>query len=68
MPAIHPSQREVRTNLEDLLPIMSVQHDAILSKQGDITIAYKVELPELFSLSDQDYEAFHQVWIKAIKV
>ncbi|HWJ26759.1 MAG TPA: TraG family conjugative transposon ATPase, partial [Flavisolibacter sp.] len=30
--------------------------------------AFKVELPELFTLSDQDYEAFHWAWIKAIKV
>jgi conjugation system TraG family ATPase len=54
--------------LENILPIIGVQHDAILSKQGDITIAFKVALPELFTLSDKDYEAFHQAWIKAIKV
>jgi conjugation system TraG family ATPase len=54
--------------LENILPIMGVEHDSILSKQGDITIAFKVELPELFTLSDKDYEAFHQTWIKAIKV
>lgn len=54
--------------LADILPIMDVQHDCILSKQGDVTIAYKVELPELFTLSDQEYEAFHQSWLKAIKV
>lgn len=54
--------------LDDILPIMSVEHDAILSKQGDITIGFVCELPELFTLSDKDYEAFHQAWIKAIKV
>ena len=45
-----------------------MEHNSILSKQGDITIAYKVALPELFTLSDKDYESFHQAWIKAIKV
>src|SRR5690606_26283367 len=35
---------------------------------GDATLAYKVELPELFTLSDQEYEAFHQAWLKAIKL
>jgi conjugation system TraG family ATPase len=54
--------------LEDILPLMAVEHDAILSKQGDITIAFEGDLPELFTLSDKDYEAFHQSWIKAIKV
>lgn len=54
--------------LEDILPIMDVEHDCILSKHGDITVAYKVELPEIFTMSDSDYESFHQIWIKAIKV
>lgn len=54
--------------LQDILPIYGIEHDAILSKNGDVTIAYKVALPELFTLSDHDYEAFHQVLVKAIKV
>ncbi|MBW7893255.1 MAG: DUF3875 domain-containing protein, partial [Chitinophagaceae bacterium] len=54
--------------MEDILPVMAVEQDCILSKQGDITIAFKAELPEIFTLSDQEYEAFHQAWIKAIKI
>lgn len=54
--------------LEDILPILDVEHDCILSKQGDITVAYKVALPEIFTLSDREYEALHDGWIKAIKV
>lgn len=47
---------------------MGVEYDCILSKQGDITLVFKAELPEIFTLSDQEYEAFHQAWIKAIKI
>ncbi len=54
--------------LSDILPVYGVEHDAILSKQGDITIAFKCDLPEIFTMSDQEYEAFHHAWIKAIKV
>ncbi|MEP6466065.1 MAG: TraG family conjugative transposon ATPase [Parafilimonas sp.] len=54
--------------LEEILPILGVEQDCILSKQGDVTIAYKAELPEIFSMNDQDYETFHQAWIKAIKI
>lgn len=54
--------------MEDILPIMAVEHDCILSKQGDVTIVFKAELPEIFTMSDQEYEVFHQSWIKAIKV
>ncbi|MFW2477635.1 MAG: DUF3875 domain-containing protein, partial [Sediminibacterium sp.] len=55
-------------HLKDILPIFGVEHDCILSKQGDVTIAYEVILPELFTLSDQEYEALHQSLIKAIKI
>lgn len=54
--------------LKDILPIMGVEHDCLLSKQGDVTAAFEVVLPELFTLSDQEYEALHQAFIKAIKV
>ena len=55
-------------NLEEVLPIFGIEHDAILSKQGDITIAYSVDLPEIFTLSDNEYESLHQSLIKAIKI
>ncbi len=54
--------------LSEILPIMGVEHDCILSKQGDVTIAYEVTLPEVFTLSDQDYEALHHALIKAIRI
>lgn len=47
---------------------MDVEHDCILSKQGDISIVFKVALPEIFTQSDDNYEALHQSLIKAIKV
>ncbi|MFD2871935.1 TraG family conjugative transposon ATPase [Mucilaginibacter ximonensis] len=55
-------------NLAEHLPIMGVEHDCILSKQGDITIAFKIALPEAFTLSDEDYEEMHQCLVKAVKI
>ena len=55
-------------NLIDILPVYGVEHDTILSKMGDITVVFKVELPELFTMSNDEYEAFHHSWIKAIKI
>ena len=55
-------------DLSKVFPIYKVENDCILSKQGDVTLAYEVTLPEIFTLSDQEYEAFHQILIKAIKV
>lgn len=47
---------------------MGIEHDFILSKKGDFTAVFEVELPEAFTLADADYENIHQSWVKAIKV
>lgn len=54
--------------LSKVFPIYKVEQDCILSKQGDISLAFEAVLPEIFTLSDQEYEAFHQILVKAIKV
>ena len=54
--------------LNKMMPLLGVEQDCILSKSGDITLAFKAHLPELFTLSNDDYEAFHQTWIKAIRI
>ncbi|MFC0514654.1 TraG family conjugative transposon ATPase [Mucilaginibacter angelicae] len=54
--------------LSDILPILGIENDCILSKQGEFTVAYRLSLPEIFTLSDDQYENLHQTWIKAIRV
>jgi conjugation system TraG family ATPase len=53
--------------LSDISPIFDVQHDCILSKGGDISIVLKLELPEIFSMSADNYETIHFGFVKAIK-
>ena len=55
-------------SLFDILPIYGVEHASIISKMGDVTVAFRIELPELFTMSNEEYESFHHAWIKAIKV
>lgn len=55
-------------NLNDILPVYAIEHNAILSKMVDVTVVFEVQLPELFTMSNDEYEAFHHAWIKAIKV
>ncbi|MCR8560451.1 TraG family conjugative transposon ATPase [Mucilaginibacter sp. BJC16-A38] len=54
--------------LADILPLVRVENGAILSAFGDVTIGFRAELPEIFTLSDRDYEAYHQAWVKAIRL
>src|SRR5262245_24123093 len=55
-------------NLADLFPIWGIEHDCILSRQGDLTLAFEVMLPEIFTLSNEDYESLHHAWIKAVRL
>ena len=54
--------------LENKFPLLTVEHDCILSKDADLSAAYRVELPELFTVTSAEYEAIHSAWLKAIKV
>ncbi|WP_271784535.1 TraG family conjugative transposon ATPase [Aquimarina algiphila] len=57
-----------RSLFGDKFPIWAVEHNCIISKDADITIAFKVTLPELFTITAKEYEAIHAAWHKAIKV
>ncbi|HZL11914.1 MAG TPA: TraG family conjugative transposon ATPase [Prolixibacteraceae bacterium] len=54
--------------LESRFPLLSVEQGCIISKDADITIAFLVTLPELFTVTSEEYEAIHSVWNKAINV
>ena len=54
--------------LEAKFPLLAVEHGCILSKDADITVAFEVELPELYTVTGAEYETIHAAWCKAIKV
>ena len=56
------------TTLERKFPLLAVENGCIISKDADLTVAFRVELPELFTVTSAEYEAIHSAWYKAIKV
>lgn len=54
--------------LESKFPLMSVENGCIVSKDADITAAFEVTLPEIYTVTSAEYEAIHGAWCKAIKV
>lgn len=55
-------------NAENVFPIYKVEHDTLLSMQGEVSIAFEIMLPELFTMSNDEYFNLHQTWVKAIKL
>ena len=56
------------STLESKFPLLSVEHGCIISKDADITVGFRVELPELYTVTSAEYEAIHATWVKAMKV
>lgn len=53
--------------LDDIIPVADVEHDVIISKQGDLSLVFSARLPEIFTLSEDEYENIHQGMIRALK-
>ena len=56
------------TTLESKFPLLAVENGCIISKDADITVAFEVELPELYTVTRAEYESIHAAWCKAVKV
>ena len=56
------------STLESKFPLLSVEHGCIVSKDADIMVGFRVELPELYTVTSAEYEAIHATWVKAMKV
>ena len=68
-PPCAPPQTGVQSvKTKSRFPLLSVEHGCIVSKDADITAAFEVELPEVYTVTAEEYEAIHATWCKAIKV
>lgn len=56
------------TTLESMFPLLAIEQGYIISKNADVTVAFRMELPELFTVTSVEYEAMHAAWHKAIKI
>ncbi len=55
------------TTLESRFPLLAVENNCIISKEGDITLCFQIFLPELFTVGADVYESIHSTWSKAVK-
>ena len=44
------------TTLESKFPLLSIEQGCIVSKDADITVAFRVELPEVFTVTFAMYK------------
>ena len=56
-----------KINLATYHPIADIQNNILFANNGNVVLCYKVELPEIYSLSERDFEDLHASWFQAIK-
>jgi conjugation system TraG family ATPase len=55
-------------NTEDIFPIHSLDGNCILGMNGDITFAYSITLPEIYSLDMQDFDNLNSELFRFFKM
>jgi conjugal transfer ATP-binding protein TraC len=56
-----------KINLQSHHPILDIQNHVVFANNGNVVLYYAVDLPEVYSLSDKDFEEMHAVWFQAFK-
>jgi conjugation system TraG family ATPase len=56
------------STVERFFPILKIENNILISKSGDVGYAFSLDMPELFTLTAEEYGAIHSLWCKAVKV
>ncbi len=48
-------------------PIGDIQDNCIFANNGNVVMCYELALPEIYSLSEKDFEDLHTTWHQALK-
>jgi conjugal transfer ATP-binding protein TraC len=54
-------------NLSTYQPIADIQDNILFANNGNVVVCYKGNLPEIYSLSEKDFEDMHGAWFQALK-
>lgn len=56
-----------KINLSAYHPILNIEKHVIFASNGNVVLCYKTDLPEIYSLSEKDFEDLHGSWFQAFK-
>ena len=56
-----------KINLAAYHPILDIQEHIVFANNGNVVLCYKGDLPEIYSLSEKDFEDIYGSWFQAFK-
>ena len=48
-------------------PIIDIKDHLVFSNNGNVTLCYQINLPEVYTFSEKDFEEIHGCWFQALK-
>ena len=56
-----------KINLHAYHPILDIQNHVAFANNGNVVLCFQVNLPEIYSLSESDFDELHGTWFQAFK-
>ncbi|WP_422350839.1 TraG family conjugative transposon ATPase [Flagellimonas sp.] len=56
-----------KINFSAYHPILDIQGHTVFASNGNVVLCYRVDLPEVYSLSETDFEELHGTWFQSFK-
>src|SRR5690606_19937171 len=56
-----------KINVSEYHPVLDIQGNVVFASNGNVVLCYKLTLPEIYSLSELDFEGLHGSWFQAFK-
>lgn len=56
-----------KIDLSTYRPIVSLEDNLVFANNGNLILAYEAQLPEIYSQSEQAFEAMHDMWFQGFK-
>ncbi len=56
-----------KINLASHWPITDIRDNVVFAAIGNVVLCYRLDLPEIYSLSEKDFEDLHATWFQALK-
>lgn len=56
-----------KINLSSTPPIADIHGNMVFAANGNVVLAFETVLPEIYSLSENDFEEIHSAWFQALK-
>ncbi|SFU63994.1 Bacteroides conjugation system ATPase, TraG family [Pustulibacterium marinum] len=56
-----------RLEIHSKFPILDVDRNLVYAANGNLVLGYRVILPEIYALSESDYQQLHGQWFQALK-